>query len=51
MARLQMVRAWAPARDSVKAKNAYQDVLTLWKDADAEVTILKQAKAEFAKLQ
>jgi hypothetical protein len=33
------------------AKAAYQDFLTLWKDADPHIPILKQAKAEFAKLQ
>jgi eukaryotic-like serine/threonine-protein kinase len=30
---------------------AYQDVLTLWKDADPDILILKEAKAEYAKLQ
>jgi len=34
-----------------KARAAYQDFLTLWKDADPDVPILKQAKAEYAKLQ
>jgi hypothetical protein len=34
-----------------KAKAAYQDFLTLWKDADPDVPILKEAKAEYAKLQ
>ena len=34
-----------------KAKAAYQDFLTLWKDADPELSVLEQAKAEFAKLQ
>jgi predicted Zn-dependent protease len=34
-----------------KARSAYQDFLTLWKDADPDIPILKQAKAEFAKLQ
>ena len=37
------------ARD--KARTAYQDFLTLWKDADPDIPILKQAKAEYAKLQ
>jgi hypothetical protein len=36
--------------DIAKAKAAYQDFLTLWKDAD-DLPVLKQAKAEFAKLQ
>ena len=34
-----------------KAKAAYHDFLTLWKDADPELSVLEQAKAEFAKLQ
>jgi eukaryotic-like serine/threonine-protein kinase len=34
-----------------KAKAAYQDFLTLWKDADPDIPILKQAKAEYARLQ
>ncbi len=33
------------------AKAAYQDFLTLWKDADPDIAILKEAKAEYAKLQ
>jgi hypothetical protein len=37
--------------DSVRAKAAYQEFLTLWKDADSDVPILKQAKAEFARVQ
>jgi len=37
--------------DNAKAKVAYQDFLTLWKDADSDIPILKQAKAEYAKLQ
>ena len=38
-------------RDTAKAKSAYQDFLTLWKDADPDIPILKEAKAEYAKLQ
>jgi eukaryotic-like serine/threonine-protein kinase len=38
------------SRDKVKAKVAYQDFLTLWKDADPDIPILNQAKAEYAKL-
>jgi eukaryotic-like serine/threonine-protein kinase len=34
-----------------RALAAYKDFLTLWKDADADIPILKQAKAEYAKLQ
>jgi hypothetical protein len=37
--------------DAAKAKTEYQDFFTLWKDADPEIPILKQAKAEYAKLQ
>jgi hypothetical protein len=38
-------------RDSAKARVAYKDFLNLWKDADPDIPILKQAKAEYAKLQ
>jgi len=51
LARLQLGRAYAMSSDSAKAKAAYQDFLTLWKDADSDIPILKQAKAEYAKLQ
>ena len=44
-------RAYALLGDSVKAKTAYQDFFRLWKNADPDVPILKQAKAEFAKLR
>jgi hypothetical protein len=37
--------------DTVKARAAYQEFLALWKDADPDVPIFKQAQAEFAKLQ
>jgi eukaryotic-like serine/threonine-protein kinase len=39
------------AGESAKAKSAYNDFLTLWKDADPDIPILKKAKAEYAKLQ
>jgi tetratricopeptide (TPR) repeat protein len=51
LAHLQLGRAYALAGDKTKAKSAYQDFLTLWKDADPDVPILRQAKAEYAKLQ
>jgi eukaryotic-like serine/threonine-protein kinase len=51
LARLQLGRAFAISGDKTKAKNAYQDFLTLWRDADPDIPILKQAKAEYAKLQ
>ncbi len=51
LARLGLARAYALQGDTAKAKAAYQDFLTLWKDADPDIPILKQAKAEYAKLQ
>ena len=50
LAHLQLGRAYVVAGDRAKAKKAYQDFLTLWKDADAEIPVLKQARAEYAKL-
>jgi len=51
LARLGMARAYALQGDTAKAKAAYQDFLTLWKDADPDVPILIAAKAEYAKLK
>jgi hypothetical protein len=51
LAHLQIGRAYAISGDTAKAKTAYQDFLALWKDADADIPILKEAKAEYAKLQ
>jgi serine/threonine protein kinase/Flp pilus assembly protein TadD len=51
LALLQIGRAYAISGDTAKAKAAYQDFLTLWKDADPDIPILKEAKAEYAKLQ
>ena len=51
VAHLQLGRALALSGDKTKAKTAYQDFLTLWKDADPDIPILKQAKAEYARLQ
>ena len=51
LARVSLGRAYAMTGDTAKAKSAYQDFLTLWKDADPDTPILKQAKAEYAKLQ
>jgi eukaryotic-like serine/threonine-protein kinase len=51
LARVQLGRAYALSQDKTKAKSAYQDFLTLWKDADPDIPILKQAKAQYAKLQ
>ncbi len=49
-ARLQLARALAMGGNNAKAKAAYQDFLTLWKDADPDIPILKQSKTEYAKL-
>jgi hypothetical protein len=43
-------RAYAMQGDTAKAKASYNDFLTLWKDADPDIPILKQAKVEHAKL-
>ena len=51
MAQVQLARAYAMQGHTAKAKPAYQDFLTLWKDADPDIPILKEAKAEYAKLQ
>ena len=51
LARLQLARAYALSGDTAKAKTAYKDFLTLWKDADLDIPILKEAKADYAKLQ
>jgi tetratricopeptide (TPR) repeat protein len=51
LAHLQIGRAYAMQGDTAKARAAYQDFLALWKDADPDIPILKQAKAEYAKLK
>ena len=51
LAHLQLARSYVLSGDTAKAKSAYQDFLTLWKDADSDIPVLKQAKVEFAKLQ
>ena len=51
LAHLSLGRAYALQGDSAKARTAYQDFLAIWKDADSDVPVLKQAKAEYAKLQ
>jgi hypothetical protein len=50
LARLGLGRAYALQGDTRKAKAAYQDFLTIWKDADPDIPILIAAKAEYAKL-
>ena len=51
MARLQLARALVLSGDLMKAKSAYGDLLTLWKDSDPKLPIVNQARAEYAKLQ
>jgi len=50
LGRLGLARAYALQGDAAKARAAYQDFIALWKDADPDIPILKQAKAEYAKL-
>jgi tetratricopeptide (TPR) repeat protein/predicted Ser/Thr protein kinase len=50
LAHLGLARSYALSGETVKAKTAYNDFFTLWKDADADIPILQQAKAEYAKL-
>jgi hypothetical protein len=50
MARLQLARALALAGDTAKAKAAYEDLLALWKNADAQIPIAEQARTEHARL-
>jgi hypothetical protein len=50
LARLQLGRALALARDTSKTRAAYQDFFALWKDSDPDIPILKQARKEYASL-
>jgi tetratricopeptide (TPR) repeat protein len=50
LAHLQLGRAYHLAGERVKAKAAFEDFLTIWKDADPNIPVLKQARAEYAKL-
>jgi class 3 adenylate cyclase/tetratricopeptide (TPR) repeat protein len=51
LARLQLGRAYTMSGEKAKAQSAYQDFFALWKDADSDIPILKEAKAEYAKLK
>jgi tetratricopeptide (TPR) repeat protein len=51
LSQLNIGRAYALQGDVGKARTAYQDFLALWKDADPDIPVLKEAKAEYAKLQ
>jgi eukaryotic-like serine/threonine-protein kinase len=50
LARLQLGRVYALSGDKTRAKAAYQDFFTLWKEADRDIPVLKQANAEYAML-
>ena len=51
LAHLGLGRAHVLQGDTSKARTAYQDFFALWKDADPDTPILKQAKSEYSKLQ
>jgi eukaryotic-like serine/threonine-protein kinase len=51
LARLQLARAFALSGNKTQAKIAYQDFLALWKDADPDVAVLKEARAEYERLR
>ena len=51
LAHLGLGRAYVLQGDTVKAKTAYEDFLTLWKNADSDIPVLQKAKAEYAKLR
>src|SRR5207253_4606800 len=51
LAHVGLARAYAMAGDTAKSRTSYQDFFALWKDADPDIPILKQAKDEYAKLQ
>lgn len=50
LARLQLARAFALSGDSASAKRAYVDLLTLWKNADPDIPVVRDARAEYATL-
>jgi eukaryotic-like serine/threonine-protein kinase len=51
LSHIGMARAYALSGDVAKSRKCYQDFLAFWKDADPDIPILKQAKAEYEKLQ
>ena len=51
LSQLQLARAYAMSNNQVAASKQYEAFFTLWKDADPDVPVLAQAKAEYAKLQ
>jgi len=51
LAHLGLARAYALDKDTARARAAYQEFFALWKDADTDIAILKEANAEYAKLK
>jgi tetratricopeptide (TPR) repeat protein len=51
LAHVQLGRLFALSGDLARSKTAYQNFLTLWKDADSDIPILVQARAEYARLR
>jgi hypothetical protein len=51
LAHVQLARAFALSGDLARSKTAYQDFFSLWKDADSDIPILVQARAEYARLR
>ena len=51
LARVGLARAYVLANDKARSRVAYQDFFALWKDADPDVPVLRDVKAEYAKLQ
>jgi eukaryotic-like serine/threonine-protein kinase len=51
LANLQLGRAYAMSGDTARARSRYEIFFTSWKDADPEIPVLKQAKAEYGKLE
>ena len=51
LARLNLARAYVVQRDTAKARTAYQDFFAAWKDADPDLPVLLQARAEYEKLK
>ena len=51
LAHLGLARAFVLQADTAKARAAYQDFLTLWKDADPDIPVLIAAKLEYAKMK
>jgi eukaryotic-like serine/threonine-protein kinase len=50
LAPLQLARALVLSGDTVKAKRAYDDLLALWKDADPDIRLVKEARTEYGRL-